>query len=248
MKKYIIIVMIIWVGVSYYCTQVVNNQMLKYQQKSEKMICKDKQYIVFALGFNHNGRIDIAKSINQPIIKSGKANEELAKFIFENRHCFSTIFTQRAISDVWLLNKKMKYSKKNSTEADYGILIDSSTKVYQMHKDDSQIAVRTFEALQCALNRLNIKKKKIVLVAHDTHFKRAFFDLSTIYPPINIINPDIHNISYSSFGESILWRGREFFFARPFDVYNSLTLPCKCQTAVALPFIKTYQNLPRGGN
>lgn len=245
MKKYLIAgtlfiagIIICVAGIGYYCTQVVNEQVARYQTDLMTMMCDNNRYIAFAPGFDHDGRLDIQKSvkIDQPVIKPGKANEELADFLFSNRHCFSAILTQRAISDVWLLNKTMTYPEENPAEADYGVLDGSSTRVYQMHKDDPQITVRTFEALQCALDRIgNDQKRDIVLVAHDAHFQRAFFDLSAMHPPSKIISPKIYNISYPQSQGSKSWSRREFLFARPYDVYNSLTLPCKCRTAVALP-------------
>lgn len=235
---FLVVVIIGWAGIGYYCARAINEKVFRDQPNIRKVSCDNNQYLVFALGFAYDNRLVLNGSpkVNQPVLKPGKSNEELADFLFANRHYFSAILTQRAISDVWLLNKKMTYPKENPTEADYGVLTGSSTRVYQMHKDDPQIAVRTFEALRCALNRLDdAGKKEIVLVAHDAHYQRAFFDLNLMHPQAKIINPEIPDISYPESRGPMSWSIREFFLARPYDVYNSRTLPCKCRAAVTLP-------------
>ncbi len=176
--------------------------------------------------------------VDKPVIKPGKANEELAAYLFENRNCFSVILTQRAISDVWLENSKMTYPKKdNLTEASYGLLEDSVTKVFQMHKDNQGISVRTFEALRCALNRLrNHQDKQRILVVHDAHYWRAYFDLSSMHSPKKIVNPNIRGVSYPGSKSPFVWSIWDSC-ARLRDVYMSRNTSVKCQTDVELPEI-----------
>lgn len=162
--------------VCFYYNQIFHNQIMWSSVDNPPLECDNKRYIVFAPGFAHNGRYDIPlpTQVDKPVIKLDKANEKIAAYLFKNGKCFSVLFTQRAISDAWLRNSKMTYPETgNLTEASYGLLEGSETKVYQMHKDDPDITVRTFEVLQCALNRLrNHQDKKIVLVAQDAHYWR----------------------------------------------------------------------------
>ena len=243
MKKYVILAILVLIGAGIGLNWIFNKRTTLYMAESRTMQCNMKKYIVFAPGFSPDGRLNAVQppKINQPVIQPGKANEELADFLYKNRHCFSVILTQRAISDVWLLNNLMSYSQTDNriTEGDYGVLKDSDTRVYQMHRDDPQITVRTFEALCCGLGRLeNTQNREIVLVAHDAHYERAFFDLSSMHSPDKIVDPGLRNISYPDSMGPLGWSMREIF-VRPVEVRNSWNLPCECQTAVALPPLKS---------
>jgi len=226
--------------VCFYYNQIFYNQILWSSVDNPPLECGSNRYIVFAPGFNHDGRCDVSSptEVDKPVINPGIANEKLAAYLFKNRKCFSVILTQRAISDVWLKNSKMTYPETgNLTEASYGLLKDSETKVYQMHKDDPDIPVRTFEALQCALNRLrNHQDKQIVLVAHEAHYWRAYFDLSSMHSATKIVNPNIRETPYPESMGPLIWSIRDFF-ARLRDVRKSRGDSMSCRPDIALPLI-----------
>ena len=220
----------------YYFNLEFNKEITMARRDSKQMRCDSSQYMAFTPSFTHDGRLNTHQptKIDQPLFKPGKANEKLAEFLFANRHCFSAIITQRAISDVWLLNKKMIYPLNNPTEADYGILKGSNTRVYQMHRDNPQLNVRTFEALRCGLDRLkNADEREIVLIAHDAHYQRAYFDLSIMHPPTKIFYPDLHNIPFPKTMSSAFWSVREFF-VRPMELYKSRNPPINCRPEIIL--------------
>lgn len=134
--------------------------------------------------------------MNKVVIEPGAANEKLANWLSNNANRFSGIYTQRAISDAWVKNKTLAFSKLNPTEVDYGVLKGTNLRVYQMHKHNPQIPVNTVQALQCALKRLNDKQEEIILVTHHTHFQRAYRNFSAIYDKALIINPFIKDVPY----------------------------------------------------
>lgn len=95
----------------------------------------------------------------------------------------------------------------------------NGTPVYQMHRHDPSVPVRTFETLRYALNRLAFRPKYIALIAHDKQFERAFDDLSVMYPKRQIINPNISDVPYQNTDKlnAFCWALREFYLARPTD-------------------------------
>lgn len=161
----------------------------------------------------------------------------LASWLYDHANCFSAVYTQRAISDVWLDNQVLDYSyTQPMSEHSYGVLTGTDTKVYQMHKHVPTLSpVRTREALRCALDRVGETfQGYIVLVAHDKQFWRAFRDLIAMYPEHSVINPSIADVPYPNSESAYTWAIRELYIAKPMEfLQRQLTVPM-CRQEVAL--------------
>jgi hypothetical protein len=96
--------------------------------------------------------------------------------------------------------------------------------------------VPTLEALCCALARFRSVPGEIVLVAHDKHYDRAFYDLRARYVG-RIINPGIAYVPYRTDSRWLpfAWAVREIYLARPRDFIMRAMGRCTCQPNVMLP-------------
>lgn len=191
---------------------------------AEEWKCGEEAYVGLALGFWYDGEIDnaVPAPIREPVIEPGKGNENLARWLSDHAGCLSAVYTQRAISDVWLGGKTLSYADPHATERGFGVLDVSGLKVYQMHSHDPQAEVRTFEALRCALDRVGSYSGKILLVAHSDHFERAFDNLATMFPEARIVNPMIRGSPYPDAKNTIQWaiwnagaRAKDLFAGSP---------------------------------
>ena len=170
--------------------------------------CSGEKTACFALGFWHDGLLPegAAVPVTAPVVASGKANMLLARWVYDHADCFSAIYTQRAISDVWLKEGQMTYRSPDPEQADFGVLAGTSVRVYQMHRHDPKIKVRTLEALRCALDRLKpAVGEKIVLVAHDHHFPRSADGLAAMVGRDTIVNPHVGVDAYPTTGSRVEW-------------------------------------------
>ena len=135
-----------------------------------------KRSIVFALGFLHLGE-------ENGTIDPGDANIQLAHLLERCAGWFSLVLTEKVISDAL-----------TSPHA-----LPDGTPVYQMHRNNPRVPVRTLAALMCGLERLPVVPDQVVLLAHPRHIRRALMDLRALYSgeilalhPGQVIYPSRH--------------------------------------------------------
>jgi hypothetical protein len=157
---------------------------------------------VFVLGFEY------AEDVSGNIIP-GPANTFLAVTLANCADRFAQVVTQKAISDALESEGLLQEGK-----------LLGKVEVLQMHEHSRDKPVRTFQALEAALQKLNPIPTNLVLLAHDKQIERAVSDLNTLYQGKNYVWK-VNEVPYQNerWYTPLRWAVREIFAARPVDFY-----------------------------
>lgn len=156
--------------------------------------------VVLALGFEHLGE-------HQGVISPGAANLVLAHALMNCADHYALVLTQKVVMDA--LQQE-------------GLLMDGKlagkVPVLPMHDHYPGKPVRTLQALQAALEKLNPLPESLVLMAHDKQIERAVLDLRSLYQG-TVIVWEQKNMPYARPGalQPLRWAVREIGFARPVE-------------------------------
>lgn len=166
-----------------------------------------------------------------PTPPPGPGNERLANELVAGAAVMAerptSIYTQEAI--LWALQNGAPGN--GYVAAGPGVLAGhlNNVPVSRMHLHVPGENVRTLETLSLALGQFAPNPPpRIVLVAHDKHIERAYSDLCSMYPAVNIKNPGIRNVPYRNrdWLRAIEWAFRELVIAGPLEFVHRTVFRC----------------------
>ena len=152
----------------------------------------------------------------------GLGNRDIANWLSQNSSQFSSILTQEAI--IWALRDVAGFTSLHNQKDESVAGKLHGIPVYRIHRHQPGANIRTLETLSFAVGRITMNidnhahLPKVVLVAHDKQFERAYQDLRALYDG-EIVRPCFRGVRYENQGvfTPLIWAGRELIFARPID-------------------------------
>jgi hypothetical protein len=174
--------------------------------------------VAFALAF---------EPLDERTCRPGPANERIARWLADNAHKLSQIYTQEAV--VWALEADAAACKYVPSLRPGGALAGrlNGVPVLRMHRHVPGANVRSLESLSLALGRLGpCPPPVLVLVAHEKQYERAHSDLRSLYPG-RIVGPCLTNVPYRDrkWHRPMAWACRELLIARPLEAVQRTVFP-----------------------